>query len=138
MDGDRNYEELMKLETFDERFDYLKLDSKPGFPTFGHERWMNQKFYRSPEWRNIRNFVIARDRAFDLGSEDRLIAGKIMIHHIVPLTSSHLRQSDETILDPNYLISCSHHTHNAIHFGDSSQVATLVERRPNDTSPWLH
>jgi hypothetical protein len=135
---DRTYEGLMELETFEERFEYLKLEGKPGFPTFGHERWMNQKFYRSAEWRHIRNFIIARDQAFDLGARDRPIPGKIMIHHMVPLTPDALTHSDDTVMDPNYLISCSMRTHNAIHYGDASLVELPTQRRPNDTAPWLH
>lgn len=130
------YDELIRLPSFDERFRYLKLTGQVGRPTFGHERWMNQRFYRSPEWKHIRDFVIARDNGFDLGCPDHPIPGKIMIHHMVPLSPEAIEHSDETILDPRYLISCSMATHNAIHFGDESSPRELVERRPNDTCPW--
>ena len=134
----RTYEELMTIDGFEARYEYLKLEGKPGYPTFGHERWMNQQFYHSVQWKQVRSFVITRDQGFDLGSPDRPIAGKIMIHHMIPLNADALTDFEDYVLDPNYLISCSMNTHNAIHYGDISQVADPVERGPNDTSPWRH
>lgn len=132
----RSYSELVELPTFEDRFRYLTLDGVPGRPTFGHERWMNQRFYHSAEWRSVRDYVIARDGGFDLGCSDHPIGGKILIHHIVPLTPETIEMSELGLLDPNNLISCSLRTHNAIHFGDETQVKTFEERRPNDTCPW--
>lgn len=130
------YSEMIKLPTFMERFRYLKIGGAVGDTTFSGLRWMNQQFYKSQEWRNVRSYVIARDNGFDLGSKERPISGRIMIHHIVPLSPDSLTDSDQTILDPNYLISCSLATHNAIHFGDESLVSLPVERTPGDTLPW--
>lgn len=133
---DKCYSEMIKLPTFMERFRYLKIGGAVGDTTFSGLRWMNQQFYKSQEWRNVRSYVIARDNGFDLGSKERPISGRIMIHHIVPLSPDTLTDSDQTILDPNYLISCSLATHNAIHFGDESLVSLPVERIPGDTLPW--
>lgn len=109
---------------------------KVGFPTFGHERWMNQHFYTSSEWRRIRNEVIARDNGFDLGVVGHPISGKIIVHHMCPLDPEKLEHSDETILSPEFLISCSIMTHNAIHFGDAAPDHKPIERRPGDTLLW--
>lgn len=133
---DKCYSEMIKLPTFMERFRYLKIGGSVGDTTFSGLRWMNQQFYKSQEWRNVRSYVIARDNGFDLGSKERPISGRIMIHHIVPLSPDSLNDSDQTVLDPNYLISCSLATHNAIHFGDESLVSLPVERIPGDTLPW--
>ena len=132
----RSYQELQTIASFEDRYQYLKLSGQTGHPTFGHERWMNQTFYRSAEWKNIRNFIITRDDGFDLGSRDRPILGKIMIHHLNPLTPEMLEHSDTMLLDPDNLISCSMATHNAIHFGDADLISLPLERRPNDTIPW--
>lgn len=133
---DKCYSEMIKLQTFMERFRYLKIGGSVGDTTFSGLRWMNQQFYKSQEWRNVRSYIVARDNGFDLGSKERPISGRIMIHHIVPLSPDSLTDSDQTILDPNYLISCSLATHNAIHFGDESLVSLPVERTPGDTLPW--
>lgn len=132
----RTYSDLLQLTTFEDRFEYLRLVGKVGFPTFGHERWMNQHFYTSSEWRRIRNEVIARDNGFDLGVVGHPISGKIIVHHMCPLDPEKLEQSDETILSPEYLISCSIMTHNAIHFGDAAPDHKPIERRPGDTLLW--
>ena len=132
----RTYSDLVQLTTFEDRFEYLRLVGKVGFPTFGHERWMNQHFYTSSEWRRIRNEVIARDNGFDLGVVGHPISGKIIVHHMCPLDPEKLEQSDETILNPEYLISCSIMTHNAIHFGDAAPDHKPIERRPGDTLLW--
>ncbi len=132
----RTYSDLLQLTTFEDRFEYLRLVGKVGFPTFGHERWMNQHFYTSSEWRRIRNEVIARDNGFDLGVVGHPISGKIIVHHMCPLDPEKLEHSDETILSPEYLISCSIMTHNAIHFGDAAPDHKPIERRPGDTLLW--
>ena len=132
----RTYSDLLQLTTFEDRFEYLRLVGKVGFPTFGHERWMNQHFYTSSEWRRIRNEVIARDNGFDLGVVGHPISGKIIVHHMCPLDPEKLEQSDETILSTEYLISCSIMTHNAIHFGDAAPDHKPIERRPGDTLLW--
>lgn len=132
----RTYSDLLQLTTFEDRFEYLRLVGKVGFPTFGHERWMNQHFYTSSEWRRIRNEVIARDNGFDLGVAGHPISGKIIVHHMCPLDPEKLEHSDETILSPEYLISCSIMTHNAIHFGDAAPDHKPIERRPGDTLLW--
>ena len=132
----RTYSDLLQLTTFEDRFEYLRLVGKVGFPTFGHERWMNQHFYTSSEWRRIRNEVIARDNGFDLGVVGHPTSGKIIVHHMCPLDPEKLEHSDETILSPEYLISCSSMTHNAIHFGDAAPDHKPIERRPGDTLLW--
>lgn len=132
----RTYSDLLQLTTFEDRFEYLRLVGKVGFPTFGHERWINQQFYTSSEWRRIRNEVIARDNGFDLGVVGHPISGKIIVHHMCPLDPEKLEHSDETILSPEYLISCSIMTHNAIHFGDAAPDHKPIERRPGDTLLW--
>lgn len=132
----RSYCELLRLDSFLDRFNYLKLGGIVGRPTFGSERWMNQRFYTSIEWRHVRDFVIARDNGFDLGCPDRPIAGKIMVHHLNPLTPEAIKHSDDLLLDPDNLICCSIITHNAIHYGDDSIARPLIERHPNDTCPW--
>lgn len=132
----RTYSDLLQLTTFEDRFEYLRLVGKVGFPTFGHERWMNQHFYTSSEWRRIRNEVISRDNGFDLGVVGHPISGKIIVHHMCPLDPEKLEHSDETILSPEYLISCSIMTHNAIHFGDAAPDHKPIERRPGDTLLW--
>lgn len=134
----RTYTELMQLATFEERFEYLKLNGTIGDDTFGFDRWLNQVFYnKSPEWKEVRRQVILRDNGYDLASQDRIIGGKIIVHHMNPIIIRDLRDFNPDIINPEYLISCSHATHNAIHFGDANMlVYDLVERRPNDTCPW--
>ena len=133
----RTYSELVKLQTFKERYEYLKLGGLIVGETFGFDRYINQKFYKSQEWKNIRDSVIVRDNGFDLGVQDYPIKGKILIHHINPITSKDIA-SKIHLLDPEYLITTSHTTHNAIHYGDDSFIIlnTVVERSINDTIPW--
>lgn len=126
----------MRIPDFEGRFRYLQVPNVVGRETFGHERWMNQRFYHSREWDSIRDRVIARDGGYDLGCRDRPIAGKIIVHHILPLTPDMLVQSDESILDPDFLISCSLMTHNDLHFGRLSADNKPTVRRPGDTCPW--
>lgn len=121
------YSELRRLETFEDRFHYLKLRGVVGAPTFGFDRWMNQQFYASREWR----------RGLILGVDGYEIHDRIYIHHINPMTVSHIQQGDEDILDPEFLIATSHSTHNAIHYGDERLLRkTLVVRRAGDTKLW--
>ena len=135
--GTKRYSELIKLPTFEERFEYLKLDGRVGKETFGWDRIFNQSFYHSPEWKALRRDVIIRDNGCDLGIEDREIFDKIIVHHINPLTKEQLLNLDPCIFDMENLISCSHNTHNAIHYGDKSLLPQdPIERRPFDTCPW--
>lgn len=133
----RSYRELRHISSFEERFEYLKIGGSVGASTFGFERWINQDFYRSREWRNVRNDVIARDLGLDLGVEGYEIYDRVIIHHMNPMTVDDIEHNAETILDPEFLITTSHRTHNAIHYGDSSLLMKpFVERRPGDTVPW--
>lgn len=133
----RCYRELRRLETFEERFDYLLLRGEVGAATFGFDRWMNQQFYRSYEWRYARDFVIARDGGCDLGIPGRDIHIRLLVHHMNPITPEDLEQGSEWVIDPEFLITTTHRTHNAIHYGDDSLlVKPPVERRPGDTKLW--
>lgn len=133
----RNYRELSRLETFEERFEYLKLKSYVGRDTFGFDRYLNQRFYRSSEWRHIRQHVIARDLGCDLGIEGYEIYDRIIIHHMNPINPNDIIHGNDDIIDPEFLITTTHSTHNAIHYGDPSQIPhQLVERRPGDTKLW--
>ena len=135
----RSYSELIHIPTFEERFEYLKLSGAVGKETFGFDRYLNQVFYRSKEWKRVRDLVIVRDNGCDLGIEDREICGRIYIHHMNPISLSDIERKSESILNPEYLICVTHNTHNAIHYGDSSLlVTTPIERTPNDTCPWRH
>jgi hypothetical protein len=133
----RSYPELQGLYTFEERFEYLSLKARVGAETFGFERWMNQEFYRSREWRDLRHDIIARDNGCDLGITGYEIAARPIIHHIIPMTVEHLETGHPLLTDPDNLITTTHNTHNAIHFGDKSLLRLpLVERRPGDTKLW--
>ena len=133
----RCYSELMSLPTFIERFRYLKLDGSVGMDTFGHDRWLNQVLYRSAEWKRFRNKIIIRDNGCDLGCEGREIFGKILIHHINPLTIEDMINRDPKIFDEENVISTQLITHNAIHYGDESILyQEPITRQPNDTCPW--
>lgn len=133
----RTYSELVKLATFEERFEYLKLDGKVGNDTFGFDRYLNQIFYRSREWKSVRDRVIIRDEGCDLGIEGRDICGKVIIHHMNPILISDIEEQSSALLDPEYLICVSHNTHNAIHYGNESLIAKgPVVRTKNDTCPW--
>lgn len=131
------YSELMLLPTFQARYQYLRLNGEVGKETFGFDRYMNQFFYRSPEWRRVRDFVITRDEGCDLGIPGREIFGRIVIHHMNPIRPEDIRNRSDLLLDPEYLITTIHDTHLAIHYGDEHLLLQeLVERRPNDTCPW--
>ena len=133
----RTYSELSKLKTFKERFEYLKLDGLIGEETFGWDRYLNQVFYKSPEWRSTRDKIIVRDNGRDLGVEGYDIFGKIIIHHMNPMSLGDLANRNPDIFNPEYLICVSHETHNAIHYGDVNQLNLgLIERTANDTCPW--
>lgn len=135
----RTYSELSRLETFEERFRYLKLRGKVGVETFGYDRIFNQQFYTSKEWKDIRNHVIVRDNGCDLGVEGHEIPNgvKIYIHHINPIMLEDIENHADILLDPNYLITTTFPTHQAIHYGDESLLVTApVERSRNDTCPW--
>lgn len=133
----RRYSELVRLPTFVERFNYLKLSGRVGEETFGFDRYLNQMFYRSSRWRSLRNKIIVRDNGCDLGVEERAIASRIIVHHMNPISLDAIEHDDEDLYNPEFLICVSHETHNAIHYGDENLLFKgLVERRPNDTCPW--
>ena len=133
----KTYSELVTLPTFEERFAYLQLNGVVGRDTFGFDRYLNQIFYRSKKWRSIRDQIIIRDNGCDLGVEGHDIYGKILIHHINPITLDDIEQESEFLLNPEYLITTTHNTHNAIHYGDESLLSTMpIERVKNDTCPW--
>lgn len=133
----RKYSELRRIDTFEERFEYLSLRGEVGQATFGFERYLNQRFYTSKEWRTVRHEVIARDLGNDLAIEDHAIHDRIIIHHMNPMLPIDIVEANGDILNPEFLITTSHRTHNAIHYGDASLlVKPLVERRPGDTRLW--
>lgn len=131
------YSELIELPSFEERYRYLRLSAKVGKDTFGFDRYLNQKFYRSAEWKRIRDMVIIRDNGCDLGIEDRVIHGKILIHHMNPISEKDIQYATDLLLNPEYLICVTHNTHNAIHYGDEDLlVKAPIIRTPYDTCPW--
>lgn len=134
----RTYSELSQLKTFEERFEYLRLDGVVGRDTFGFDRIFNQRFYRSAEWQRIRDHVIVRDNGCDLGIDGHEIYGqRIIIHHLNPFSLEDLEKRANILLDPEYLITTIHSTHNAIHYGDANLIVTgPVIRTRNDTCPW--
>lgn len=134
----RSYSELIKIPTFEERFEYLRLDGMVGRETFGFDRYLNQLFYqRHPKWKSIRDYVIVRDNGCDLGMEGHEIHSKILVHHMNPITIDDLERESEYLLDPEYLISTVLSTHNAIHYGDKSLLVTgPIVRTKHDTCPW--
>lgn len=133
----RTYSELRRLETLEDRFKYLSLRGVVGDTTFGYDRWINQKFYTSRQWRNMRSHVIARDVGRDLGVEGYEIHDRIYIHHMNPMTVDQIQDADPSILDPEFLICVTLKTHNAIHYGDDRLLPKpLVERSPGDTMLW--
>lgn len=134
----RTYTELSKLKTFEERFEYLRLNGQVGKETFGFDRIFNQRFYKSPEWLRVRDIVIIRDNGCDLGVDGYEIRGqRVLIHHMNPFSLEDLEQRADILLNPEYLITTVHRTHNAIHYGDVNLLArSPIERSPNDTCPW--
>ena len=135
----RTYSELITLSTFEERYKYLQLSGFVGEETFGFDRYLNQNFYRSQEWKRIRDQVIIRDNGCDLGIEGREIFGKIIIHHMNPISIKDIQNVSDYLLNPDYLICTTHITHNAIHYGDENLLMRdPIERSVNDTCPWKH
>lgn len=133
----RTYSELITLPTFEERFKYLQLGGKVGEETFGFDRWLNQKFYKDPEWLSVRDKVIIRDGGCDLGIPDREIHSRILVHHMNPITKEDILKRSSFLLNPEYLICTIKSTHDAIHYGDESLLKLApAERTPNDTCPW--
>ena len=135
----RTYSELIKLPTFEERYEYLKLNGKVGEDTFGFDRYLNQIFYKSKEWRLAKNYVITRDLGCDLAISDREIPNgvRILVHHMNPIMLKDIMRRSDILLNPEYLISTTENTHNAIHYGNSSLlVSAPIERTKNDTCPW--
>ena len=137
----RTYSELMTLDTFEDRFLYLKLDGSIGQDTFGFDRYLNQLFYRSPEWKQIRKFIITRDMGCDLAILDHeIINQQIIIHHMNPLTKEDIINKSDYLLNPEYLICTTKRTHNAIHYGDERLLDPIIPivRTKNDQCPWKH
>ena len=135
----RSYSELIQIPTFEERYRYLRLGGEVGKETFGYDRYLNQVFYTSKEWRAFRRKIIVRDMGCDLGIADREIHGLIMIHHINPINMDDILRRRECLLDPENVICISMDTHNAIHYGDENLlVKAPIERSRNDTCPWRH
>lgn len=133
----RSYSELRRFLTFEERFEYLNLRGSVGEQTFGYDRWMNQQFYRSREWQLARNEAIVRDQGCDLGILGHDIHHGLLVHHMNPMSELDLVSGEEGIIDPEYLITTTHRTHNAIHYGDASLlIRAPVERVPGDTKLW--
>ena len=133
----KSYSDMRRFDTFEERFDYLKLRGTVGMATFGHERYLNQRFYQSAEWRRIRDQVIARDNGCDLGSPGHEIMSRPLVHHMNPMVINDLLQHNEDILNTEFLITVSHETHNAIHYGDRTLLtADYSPRMPGDTKLW--
>lgn len=134
----RTYSELCQLKTFKERFEYLQLnDGRVGEDTFGFERYLNQQFYRSREWKRLRDELIIRDNGCDLGVDGYNIYGRVIIHHMNPITKDDILNQTDYLMNPEYLICTTHKTHNALHYGDMSFLVTEpIERTKNDTCPW--
>lgn len=133
----RCYSELITLPTYKERFNYLQLNGQVGQDTFGFDRYLNQNFYRSREWKRLRDQIILRDNGCDLGVEGYEIYGRVLIHHMNPITIRDIETTSDYLLNPEYLICTTHNTHNAIHYGDESLLCLgPIERKPNDTCPW--
>ena len=135
--GLRTYSELITLPTFKERFNYLKLDGRVGLETFGHDRYLNQILYNSPEWRNLRSRIVTRDCGRDLACEGYDIYGQVLVHHINPIMVKDILDRNPIVFDPENLITTVHNTHNAIHYGDESLLTTEpIIRYKDDTCPW--
>lgn len=138
----RTYSELIQLPTFNERYEYLKLGGRVGEETFGFDRWLNQIFYKDPAWLSVRDKVIIRDTGNgkycrDLGMEGYDIHGRILVHHMNPITKEDILRRSKFLLDPEYLICTMKNTHDAIHYGDDSLlIGAPIERTRNDTCPW--
>lgn len=137
MKTNKSYKELRKLLSFEDRFDYLSLRGIPGESTFGFDRYINQQFYRSSEWKRIRDFVIERDNGCDLGIDGYEIHDRIIIHHMNPMSPEDIKDTNIDILSQNFLITTTHRTHNAIHYGDKSLLRKkIIPRSMGDTKLW--
>lgn len=135
----KTYSELITLQTFEDRFNYLQLRGEVGKSTFGHNRYLNQILYNSPEWRRFRNEIIIRDNGCDLACDGYEIYGRVLIHHINPITVEDIVNRNPMVFDPENVITTVHSTHNAIHYGDESLLPkSPIERKQNDTCPWRH
>lgn len=135
--GIRRYSELIKIPTFEERFEYLRMKGFVGDQTFYGQRYLNQRFYQSEEWMSIRRQIILRDNGCDLAISSRPINSKIYIHHLNPITIDDLRFMSGRVIDPENLICCSFYTHQAIHYGNKDSLPIgPIERKPNDQAPW--
>lgn len=135
----RTYSKLLVLPTFEERYEYLRLGGTVGKETFGYERYLNQILYSSDEWKQCRQLIVIRDDGLDLGSDGYEIHGKILVHHLNPITVDDVINRRLKVFDPENLICVSHNTHNAIHYGNESLLMTVpIERTKNDTCPWRH
>ena len=135
----RTYSKLITLPTFEERYQYLKIGGTVGEETFGFDRYLNQSFYKTKEWLRIRDPVIVRDQGCDLAMIDREIRGKILVHHMNPITKEDVVRRTKYLLDPEYLICTVKNTHDAIHYGDESVlIKAPIERQKNETCPWRH
>ena len=133
----KTYSELIQLDSFEERYRYLRLDGEVGKETFGFDRYLNQIFYKSPEWKTIRDTIIIRDNGCDLAMLGYEIRGRILIHHMNPVAIEDIQNGTDFLLNPEYLISTIHSTHNSIHYGDINLLSRdPIERRPGDTCPW--
>lgn len=134
----RTYSELITLPTFEERYKYLRISGQVGKETFGSDRYLNQLFYKSSEWIAVRDFVILRDYGCDLGIQDREIHGRILVHHMNPISVEDIINRSEYLLNPEYLICTAMNTHDAIHYGDEHllMASSPIERKKNDTCPW--
>ena len=133
----RTYSELCKLDTLEDRFEYLRLNGLVGDELFGYARYLNQEFYHGAAWRNVKEQVIIRDGGYELGVPGWKIVGQIYVHHMNPITLDMLRRQDPLMLDPENLISCSYNTHQAITWGNKSLLPKpMIKRRPGDTCPW--
>lgn len=133
----RTYRDLNRLQSFQERFEYLRLVGSVGEATFGFDRWINQQFYQSREWKQAREYVIVRDNGCDLGVPGYEIHSQLLVHHMNPILADDIIHADDTLLDPNNLITTTQRTHNAIHYGmETASPPTVPERKPNDTKLW--
>lgn len=133
----KTYSNLKRIQTFEDKFEYLKLGGSVGHSTFGFDRYINQTFYQSFQWKSVRDHVIIRDKGCDLGVEGYEIHSKLLVHHMIPLTIEDITSGNDWITDPEYLITTTHNTHNAIHYGDKRLLITpLQPRMPGDTKLW--
>lgn len=133
----RTYKELSRIETYEDRYEYLKIGGSVGAASFGFDRYLNQALYRSDEWKRVRDKVIIRDNGCDMGMEEWPIQGHVIIHHMNPITEEDILNRNPEIFNPEYLICVSHNTHNAIHYGNEDILQhAYVGRSPGDTCPW--